>query len=106
MCKRNPRKSHPPISYVPVVDEVQDALAKDKKKPLSIRLEDKTAFSAAIWDNGTPEAFLIHMQEALNACTRKGHFRDLEEAEVAIVTSTANLTNLERVDRRCPLGGG
>ena len=96
-CERNPRKSRPPIPYVPVVDEVQDALAKDKKKPLTIRLDDKTSFSAAIWDRGTPEAFLIHVQEALNACTRKGHFRDLEEAEAAIVTSNANLTNLEEL---------
>ena len=80
-CKKSTCKGRPPISYIPVIDEVQDALAKDKKKPLSIRLEDKTSFSATIWDNGTPEAFLIHVQEALNACTRKGHFKDLEEAE-------------------------
>ena len=71
-------KKRPPIPYVPVVDEVQDALNKSKGKESTypIKLHDKTEFTVNIWDAATPEAFLIHAQTAVNACKRKGLFSD------------------------------
>ncbi len=67
-------KKRPPIPYVPVVDEVQDAVNKTKGKEgtCTIKLPDKTQFTVNIWDTGTPEAFLIHVQTAVSACRRKG----------------------------------
>ena len=75
-------KKHPPIPYVPVVDEVQDAVNKTKGKEstYTIKLPDKTQFTVNIWDSGTPEAFLIHVQTAMNACKRKGLFSDFDAA--------------------------
>ena len=75
------------------------------KKPLSIRLTDTMSFSAWIWENGTPEAFLIHVQKALNACTRKGHFKDLEEAEADILTAQAKMATIEDLVTAADEGG-
>ena len=104
-CEKSAHKVHPPISYIPVVDEIQDDLGKEKKKPLSIRLKDKTSFSASIWENRTPGAFFIQVQEALNACTRKGHFKDLEEAKAEIVTAQASIAHDEEMVSAADEGG-
>ena len=61
-CKKGNRKKHPPIPYVPVVDEVQEAVSKGKDFSYKIKLPDKTKFSVPIWDTGNQEAFLIHVQ--------------------------------------------
>ncbi len=57
-------KKCPPIPYVPVVDEVHDAVNKttSKEGTFTIKLPDKTQFTVNIWDSSTPEAFLIHVQ--------------------------------------------
>ena len=82
-CERGSRTKRPPISYVPAVDPVQDAVSGTKKYPLKIKLPDNTEFSVPIWNTGTPEAFLIHVQQALGACRRKGFFEDHETAKFA-----------------------
>ena len=74
------RKKCPPIPYVPVVDEVQEAISKGKDFSYKIKLPDKTELSVPIWDTGTQEAFLIHVQQAKSACKRKGLFQDYEDA--------------------------
>ena len=87
--ERGSVKKRPPVPYVPVVDEVQDAVNKTKGKEstYTIKLPDKTQFTVNIWDTGTPEAFLIHVQTAVSACRRKGLFSDFgaatEKARVA-----------------------
>ena len=63
-CKKGNRKKRPPIPYVPVVDEVQEAISKGKDFSYKIKLPNKTKFSVPIWDTGTQEAFLIHVQQA------------------------------------------
>ena len=49
---------------MPVIDEVQEAISKGKDFSYKIKLPDKTEFSIPIWDTGTQEAFLIHVQQA------------------------------------------
>jgi hypothetical protein len=44
-CKKGNRKKHPPIPYVPVVDEVQEAIAKGKFFSYKIKLPNKIKFS-------------------------------------------------------------
>ena len=63
-CEKGNSKKRPPIPYVPMVDEVQNAVNKGKEFSYKIRLPDKTEFSVPIWDTWTQEAFLIHMQQA------------------------------------------
>jgi hypothetical protein len=79
-CKKGNWKKHPPIPYVPVVDEVHEAVLKEKEYSYEIKLPDKTEFSVPTWDTGTQEAFLIHVQQAKSTCKRKGLFRDYEDA--------------------------
>ncbi len=60
-CEKGNRKKRPPIPYMPVVNEFQEAVAKGKEYSYKIKLPDKTKFSVPIWDSGTQEAFLIHV---------------------------------------------
>ena len=82
-CEKGNRKKRPPIPYVPVSDEVQEAVSKGKDFSYKIKLPDKTEFSVPIWDTGTQEAFLIHVQQAKSACKRKGLFQDYNDAILA-----------------------
>ena len=49
---------------MPIVDEVQEAITKGKEYYYKIKLPNKTELSVPIWDTGTQEAFLIHVQKA------------------------------------------
>jgi hypothetical protein len=92
-CEKGNRKKCPPIPYVPIVDEVQEAITKGKEYPYKIKLPNKTEFSVPIWDTGTQEAFLIHMQQAKSACKRKGLFQDYDNAIEAESEATDNAKN-------------
>ncbi len=63
-----------------MVDEVQQAIVKGKDFSYKIKLPDKIEFSVPIWDTGTQEAFLIHVQQAKSTCKRKGLFQDYDDA--------------------------
>jgi hypothetical protein len=67
-------------SHSTIVDEVQEAIAKGKEYSYKIKLPNKTKFSVPVWDTGTQEAFLIHMQQAKSTCKKKGLFQDYNEA--------------------------
>jgi hypothetical protein len=79
-CEKGNRKKCPPIPYVPVADEVQEAISKGKDFSYKIKLSNKTEFSVPIWDTGIQEAFLIHVQQAKRACKRKGLVQDYDDA--------------------------
>jgi hypothetical protein len=93
-CKKGNRKKHPPIPYVLVVDEVQEAVSKGKDYSYKIKLPDKTKFSVPIWDTGTQEAFLIHVQQAKSACKRKGLFQDYNDSIEAETKSVEQAKSL------------
>ncbi len=61
-----------------------------------IKLPDKTEFSVPIWDTGTQEAFLIHVQQAKSACKRKGLFQDYDDAIEAEKKSVEQLKSLRK----------
>ena len=85
-CEKGSRAKRPPIPYVPVVDPVQDVV-NSKERPMKIKLPDKTEIQVPIWHSGTPEAFLIHVREAISACKRKGYFDKYHDAVDVIATS-------------------
>jgi hypothetical protein len=60
-------------------------------------LLDKTQFTVSIWDTGTPEAFLIHVQTAVSACKRKGLFSDFEDATDDVVNSNEKIVTYREV---------
>ena len=92
-------KKCPPVPYVPVVDEVQDAVNKTKGKEstYTIKLPNKTQFTVNIWDTGTTEAFLIHMQTAMSACRRKGLFSDFHAATEKVRAANKEVTTFREV---------
>jgi hypothetical protein len=96
MCKKENRKKCPPIPYVPVVDEVQEAVSKGNDFSYKIIFPDKTKFCVPIWDTGTQEAFLIHVQQAKSACKRKGLFHDYNEAIGAKSKSVEQAKSLQK----------
>ena len=83
-------------SHVPVLDEVQEAVSKGKDFSYKIKLPDKTEFSVPIWDTGTQEAFLIHLQQAKSACKRKGLFQDYDDAILAETKSVEQVKSLQK----------
>ena len=95
-CEKGSRKKRPPIPYVPVSDEVQEAVLKGKDFSYKIKLPDKTEFSVPIWDTGTQEAFLIHVQQAKSACKRKGLFQDYDDAIEAEKKSVEQAKSLRK----------
>ncbi len=94
------RKKRPPIPYVPTVDEVQEAVNKGKEYSYKMKLPDKTEFSVPIWDTGTQEAFLIHVQQAKSACKRKGLFKDYDDALEAFDKFDEQVKSLRRTEER------
>ncbi len=68
------------MPYMPMVDEVQEAISKGKEFSYKIKLPDKTEFTVSIWDTGTQKVFLIHVQQAKSAFKRKGLFQDYDDA--------------------------
>ncbi len=95
-CEKGNCKKQPPIPYVLTVDEVQEAVNKGKEYSYKIKLPDKTEFSVPIWDNGTQEAFLIHVQQAKSACKRKGLFKDYDDALEAFDKFDKQVKSLRR----------
>jgi hypothetical protein len=95
-CEKGNRKKHPPIPYVPMVGEVQEAILKGKDFSYKIKLTNKTKFGVPIWDTGTQEAFLIHVHQAQSACKRKGLFQDYNDAIEAEMKSVEQAKNLRK----------
>jgi hypothetical protein len=95
-CEKGNRKKRPPIPYVPVVNEDQEAVAKGKEYTYKIKLTNKTKFSVPIWDTGTQEAFLIHVQQAKSVCKRKGLFQDYDDAIEAESKAVEQVKNLRK----------
>ncbi len=94
-CERGKCVRRPPIPYVPVVDEVQDTLALKKERYEAFTLSNGTKFKVRIWDTGTPEEFLIHVKEALNACERLGHFEEYKQAYLTREKASRNARKQE-----------
>jgi hypothetical protein len=95
-CKKGNRKKYPPIPYVPVVDKVQEVILKGKDFSYKIKFHDKTKFSVPIWDTGTQETFLIHVQQAKSTCKRKGLFQDYDDAIEAEMKSVEQANSLRK----------
>ena len=63
----------PPVPYIPVPDLIGDAV-KDSAgtKSFKVSLSDGTIVYHAVFDNGSNEVFVIHVQKIMSFCKRKG----------------------------------
>ena len=78
----------PPIPYIPVEDVVSDTVKKHSgNKDYTVKLPDGTKISHSLFDSGSNEAFMIHIQEVLSFCDQKGYIT--LSAKVKRVLATA-----------------
>jgi hypothetical protein len=71
---------------VPVKDEVQEEVSKMKNLQIKTLLEKDMTLNFPVWhENGTREAFLMHVTAVLDAIKKRGHFKDYKKAQKAYV---------------------
>ncbi len=81
-CKRTKLREPPPGLDVPTNDEVQEEVAKLRNFEIKTITEKDTTLNFLVWhENGTREAFLMHVTAVLDAIKKRGHFQDYEKAE-------------------------
>jgi hypothetical protein len=71
---------------VPVKDEVQEEVSKMRNLQIKTSIEKDTTLNFPVWhDNGTKEAFLMHVTVVLDAIKKRAHFKDYKKAQKANV---------------------
>ena len=94
----------PPVPYIPEKDKVQEEVAKLQNLQIKTSLKKDTTLNFLVWhENGTREAFLMHVTAVLDAMKKRGHFKDCdraqkayEEAEKAAESAEAGLALLKK----------
>ncbi len=82
-CKRTKLCEPPPVPYVPTKDEVQEKVSRLRNLEIKTMIEKDTTLNFPVWqENGTWEAFLMHVTAVLDAIKNRGHFYDYNKAEV------------------------
>ncbi len=76
-CKCTKLREPPPVPYVPTKDEVQEEVARLRNHEIKTTIEKDTTLNFPVWhENGTREAFLMHVMAVLDAIKKRGHFYD------------------------------
>jgi hypothetical protein len=107
-CERIKLHEPPPVPYVPEKDKVQDKVSKMRNMEIKTTIEKDTTLNFPVWqENGTREAFLMHVTAVLDAIKKRGHFVDYgkaafkyKEASEAIVSARAGLSLLEETTKK------
>ena len=69
-CQRNASWSKPSIQHIPEKDVIQEAL-DGRTDTMKLTLPYKAELHVQVWLKGTPEHFLVHIQQALHAIRQK-----------------------------------
>jgi hypothetical protein len=70
--------------YIPEKDKVQEDIAKLRQLQIKTSLEKDTTLNFVVWqENGTREAFLMHVMGVLDAMKKRGHFNNYNKAQKA-----------------------
>jgi hypothetical protein len=81
-CKCTKLREPLPVPYVPMKDEVQEEVSRLRNLEIKTTIEKDTTLNFLVWqENGTREAFLMHVAAVLDAIKKRGHFYDYEKAE-------------------------
>ncbi len=76
-CKQVKLREPPPVPYVPKKDKVQDEVARMQSLEIKTTIEKDTTLNFLMWqENGTREAFLMHVTAVIHAIKKRGHFED------------------------------
>ncbi len=88
-CKQTKLREPPPVPYIPKKDKVQEEVAKLRNLQIKTSLEKDTTLNFPVWhENGTCEAFLMHVMAVLNTMKKHGHFNDYDRAQKAYEEAT------------------
>ena len=74
----NTGRSKPPIPYIPEKDVIQEMI--DYSANMKFTLPHKVDLHIPVWSKGTPEHFLVNIQQALDAIRHKGLLTAHEKA--------------------------
>ena len=98
-CERNAGRSRHPTPYIPEKDVVQES-ADSSTNMLKLMLPHRVELHIPVWSKGTPEQFLVHVQQALDAIRQKGlqtalerAMKDKEECTKVLVKANEALAN-------------
>ncbi len=76
-CKQTKLRETLPVPYIPKKDKVQEEVAKLRQLQIKTSLEKDTTLNFPLCqENGTREAFLMHVTAVLDAMKKRGHFSD------------------------------
>jgi hypothetical protein len=91
-CEKGAISRRPPVSYVPVTDEVQEQLNSNLsgKRTEKLTTPDGVTFHVGIWYSGTPEQFLLHVKQAMHSVKRAGLVDEYYSAREKRVAAHAN----------------
>ena len=82
----------PPIPYIPAEDAISNTVKKHSgNKDYTVKLPDGTKISHSLFDTGSNEAFMIHVQEVLSFYNRKQFFALYAESERALENAKTNV---------------
>jgi hypothetical protein len=88
-CKCTKLREPPPVPYMPDKDEVQEEVTKLRNLEIKTTLEKDPTLNFPVWhENGTQEAFLMHITAVLDAIKKCGTFKDYRKAQRAYVEAT------------------
>jgi hypothetical protein len=83
-CKRTKLCEPPPVPDIPEKDKVQEEVVKLCQLQIKTLLEKDTTLIFPVWqENGTREAYLMHVSAVLDAMKKRGHFNDYDWAQKA-----------------------
>jgi hypothetical protein len=83
-CEQTKLREPPPVPYIPKKDKVQEKVANLQKLQIKILLEKDTTLNLPVWhENGTREAFLMHVTAVLDTMKKRGHFNNYDRAQKA-----------------------
>ncbi len=91
-CEKGAISRRPPIAYVPVTEEVQEQLNSNLsgKRTEKLTTPDGVTFHVGIWYSGTPEQFLLHVQQAMHSVKWAGLVDKYYSAREKRVAAHAN----------------
>ena len=102
-CERSSGRSKPPISYIPAAMDTPKVLNK-------VKVSDKMTFSVIIFNEGSPEQFLNHVQTSLEIISQRGLGTDCQEAckadlkaEKMLTVATEAKENYQGTDENAPV---
>jgi hypothetical protein len=82
-CECTKLHEPPPVPYVPTKDEVQEEVSRLRNLEIKTTIEKDTTLNFPVWqENGTREAFLMHVMAVLDPIKKRGHFYNYKKAEM------------------------